>query len=119
LGALRAFEAVLPSKVFEYAALGKPVLAGVAGYAASFIRDEVANSAVFPPGNVAEAVKAFESLELIDRPRPEFIGKYTRTHIARAMANDVFALRREPAGEPGLKRSSPLGTSNDSHQRYR
>ena len=119
LGALRAFEAVLPSKVFEYAALGKPVLAGVAGYAASFIRDEVANSAVFPPGNVAEAVKAFESLELIDRPRPEFTAKYARSHIARAMANDVFALGPEPAGESGLKRSSPLGTSHDSHQRYR
>ena len=99
LGAQRAFEAVLPSKVFEYAALGKPVLAGVAGYAASFIRDEVANSAVFPPGNVAEAVKAFESLELTDRPRPDFIGKYARTRIAGAMANDVFALRRAPAGE--------------------
>jgi glycosyltransferase involved in cell wall biosynthesis len=98
LGALRAFERVLPSKVFEYAALGKPVLAGVAGYAARFIREEVTNSAVFPPGHVAEAVQGFESLELADRARPEFIEKYARTHIARAMANDVFALRREPAG---------------------
>lgn len=90
LGLHRAFEMVLPSKVFEYAALGKPVLAGVAGYAAKFIREEVVNSAVFPPGNVAEAVKAFESLELTDRPRAEFVAKYTRANIARAMADDLF-----------------------------
>ena len=78
LGTKRAFEKVLPSKVFEYAALGKPVLAGVAGYAARFIREEVANAAVFPPANVAEAVRGFESLELVDRPRPEFVAKYAR-----------------------------------------
>jgi glycosyltransferase involved in cell wall biosynthesis len=92
LGAQRAFESVLPSKVFEYAALGKPVLAGVAGYAAQFIREEVVNAAVFSPGNVAEAVKGFESLELADRPRPEFVARYARARIARAMADEVFTL---------------------------
>jgi glycosyltransferase involved in cell wall biosynthesis len=94
LGAKRAFEKVLPSKVFEYAALGKPVLAGVAGYAAQFIHQEVANAAVFPPGDVAAAVRGFESLQLGDCPRPEFVAKYARTNIARAMADDVFALQR-------------------------
>jgi glycosyltransferase involved in cell wall biosynthesis len=97
LGAQRAFENVLPSKVFEYAALGKPVLAGVAGYAAQFIREEVVNAAVFCPGDVAEAVKGFESLELADRPRPEFVARYARASIARAMADDVFTLWH-PAG---------------------
>jgi len=97
LGAKRAFEKVLPSKVFEYAALGKPVLAGVAGYAAQFIRQEVVNAAIFAPGNVAEAVKGFETLDIVDRPRPEFVAKYSRTNIARAMADDVFALHRSGA----------------------
>lgn len=97
LGAQPAFESVLPSKVFEYAALGKPLLAGVAGYAARFIREEVVNAAVFPPGNVAEAVKGFESLELADRPRSEFVARYARAGIARAMADDVFTLR--PSGD--------------------
>ncbi len=49
LGAYAAFEKVLPSKLFEYAALGKPVLAGVAGYAAQFVREEIDNAAVFSP----------------------------------------------------------------------
>jgi glycosyltransferase involved in cell wall biosynthesis len=96
LGAHRVFEMVLPSKLFEYAALGKPVLAGVAGYAAQFIREEVVNSAVFSPGNVAEAVQGFETLELADRPRPEFVAKYARANIARAMADDLLTL--SPAG---------------------
>jgi glycosyltransferase involved in cell wall biosynthesis len=94
LGAKRAFEKVLPSKVFEYAALGKPLLAGVAGFAAQFIREEVANAAVFPPGDVAAAVRGYEALRLGDRPRPEFVAKYARANIARAMADDVFALQR-------------------------
>jgi glycosyltransferase involved in cell wall biosynthesis len=94
LGAKRAFEKVLPSKVFEYAALGKPVLAGVAGYAAQFIRDEVDNAAVFPPGDVAAALQGFASLQLTDRPRAAFVAKYARANIARAMADDVFALQR-------------------------
>ena len=34
LNAHAAFEKVLPSKIFEYAATGKPIWAGVAGYAA-------------------------------------------------------------------------------------
>lgn len=93
LGAQRAFERVLPSKIFEYAALGKPVLAGVAGYAARFVREEVSNSAVFAPGDVAAAVAGFESLELSERPRPEFVARYARARIAREMADDILALR--------------------------
>jgi len=112
LGVQRAFEKVLPSKVFEYAALGKPVLAGVAGYAARFLRDEVVNSAVFPPGDVAAAVQAFDSLELIDRPRPEFVARYARASIARAMASDILALQRRPAPAPAAR---PANTWNDSH----
>jgi glycosyltransferase involved in cell wall biosynthesis len=94
LGRQEAFERVLPSKVFEYAALGKPVLAGVAGYAARFIREQIDNSAVFPPCNALAAVNAFESLRLTDSPRPAFVAQYRRARIAAAMADDVLALAR-------------------------
>ena len=70
LGALAAFEKVLPSKIFEYGALGKPVLAGVAGFAADFIRAEIDNAAVFAPCDAAAAAAAFATLEIADRPRP-------------------------------------------------
>jgi glycosyltransferase involved in cell wall biosynthesis len=94
LGAHSAFEKVLPSKLFEYAALGKPMLAGVGGYSARFIREEITNAAIFTPCDVAAAVRAFDTLELIDRPRPGFVAKYGRANIARAMADDVLALGR-------------------------
>jgi glycosyltransferase involved in cell wall biosynthesis len=96
LGRVPAFEKVLPSKLFEYAALGKPVLAGVAGFAARFIRAEIPNAAVFAPGDVADAVRAFDSLELADRPRPEFVARYARGTITRAMAGEILALGTGP-----------------------
>jgi hypothetical protein len=80
--------------LFEYAALGKPILAGVAGYPARFIREELTNAAVFPPGNVPAAVAAFDSLELKTCARPEFTAKYARRNIAGAMAEDILSLER-------------------------
>ena len=95
LGAHAAFEKVLPSKLFEYAALGKPVLAGVAGYAAKFVREEILNAAVFAPCDAQAAVGAFDSLELVSQPRPDFVAKYSRANIVRAMADDVLTLLPE------------------------
>jgi glycosyltransferase involved in cell wall biosynthesis len=92
LGRYAAFEKVLPSKIFEYGALGKPLLAGVAGFAARFIRDEIDNAAVFTPGDAEAAVQAFHSLTLVDRPRAAFVAKYARSQIVRAMADDILTL---------------------------
>lgn len=88
----QAFRKVLPSKLFEYAAMGKPLLAGVAGYAARFVQDEIGNAAVFPPCDVEAAVRAFRSLELVDRPRTDFIERYDRARLTSALARDVLAL---------------------------
>lgn len=87
-----SFKTVLPSKVFEYGALGKPLWAGVAGYAAEFICAEIDNAAVFRPCNVDEAVRAFETLTLHDTPRPAFVAKFARSNITRQMAEDVLAV---------------------------
>jgi glycosyltransferase involved in cell wall biosynthesis len=84
-----AFEKVLPSKVFEYAATGKPIWAGVAGYAAAFIEGEIANAAVFPPCDVEQAVSAFGELRLEDVRRSAFVSKYARTSIMERMAEDI------------------------------
>jgi glycosyltransferase involved in cell wall biosynthesis len=88
-----AFHKVLPSKFFEYAALGKPIWAGVSGYAAKFAKSEIDNAAVFSPCNVNEAIDAFESLELIDKPRTQFISKFSRKNIMKLMVDDVFSIK--------------------------
>jgi glycosyltransferase involved in cell wall biosynthesis len=94
LNAFTAFEKVLPSKIFEYAAMGKPMWAGVAGYAARFIAAEVSNAAVFAPCNASEAIEKLDSLILQDQPREDFVARYARRAIAGAMAEDILRLAR-------------------------
>ena len=88
-----AFEKVLPSKIFEYAATGKPILAGVSGYAAEFIKSEVANAEVFYPGDHQGALQALNKLKLEHTDRNDFISKYTRTNIMKDMSDSIVALR--------------------------
>lgn len=85
-----AFLKVLPSKVFEYAALGKPIWAGVAGYAASFVSQNVDNAAVFNPCDLDGAVRALGSLSLATVPRNDFIERFSRANIMRKMAADIL-----------------------------
>jgi Glycosyl transferase 4-like domain/Glycosyl transferases group 1 len=92
LNALAAFEKVLPSKIFEYAATGKPIWAGVAGYAARFIAAEVSNAAVFTPCDASDAVAKLDGLSLLYQPRDGFVSRYARRNIAAEMAADVLAL---------------------------
>ena len=89
LNAYDAFTRVLPSKVFEYAALGKPIWAGVAGFAADFIRREVSNAAVFPPCDAGAALRALDTLALESTPREDFVRRYARRDIMRRMAEDI------------------------------
>lgn len=90
LGAYRAFEKVLPSKLFEYGAMGKPILAGVSGFSARFVNEELSNSGVFTPCDVDDAVRAFESLRLADSPRPQFVQKYSRENLSTELARDIL-----------------------------
>lgn len=87
-----AFLKVLPSKVFEYAAIGKPILAGVGGYAAQFIKQEVDNAVVFEPCNSIIAQKALSQLRLESLCRDQFIKKYDRKHIMREMSEHIVGL---------------------------
>lgn len=92
LNDFRAFRRVLPSKLFEYAATGKPIWAGVAGYAADFVRAEIGNAEVFAPCDMAGAVAALENLGCEQKPRPEFAERFSRRRIMRSMADDVLQL---------------------------
>lgn len=89
-----AFKKVLPSKIFEYAALGKPMWAGVSGYAAEFIKSEITNAVVFHPCDVDGAVKSFGELNLRDAPRADFVAKYARASLSNEMATDVLTVAR-------------------------
>ncbi len=87
-----AFKKVLPSKIFEYGALGKPVWAGVSGYAAQFIQTHLDNSAVFPPCDVDMAVERYFDLDLKMRPRSKFSDQFKRSTIIEQMANQIISI---------------------------
>lgn len=93
-----AFKKVLPSKVFEYAATGKPILAGVAGYSRQFIESEIENAAVFEPCSAPDGVSALNRLKLKYTPRVSFIKNYRRTTI---MSNMARVLMSEASGQMG------------------
>ncbi len=92
-----AFKKVLPSKIFEYAATGKPIWAGVSGHASSFLKEEVSNSAVFTPCDLASALEALDKLVLGHTVRQGFLNKFARNTIMDAMAMDIIGvLKRSP-----------------------
>jgi hypothetical protein len=85
-----AFEKVLPSKLFEYGATGKPIWAGVSGYAAEFLRTEMSNAEVFNPCDAIDAERAFLMLNMRTENRAQFIAKFSRKNIANIMARDIL-----------------------------
>ncbi len=87
-----AFEKVLPSKIFEYAAFNKPILAGVSGFSAEFIKHNVTNSAVFYPCDIDGATQAIKSLSYESEYRVEFIEKYLRENIMQEMSASILSL---------------------------
>lgn len=97
LNAYKAFHKVLPSKIFEYAATSKPMLAGVGGYAADFLLDNVPGVEVFAPCD-SDAMQAglqrlLSGPRMIDRA--EFCSLHLRENIMKQMAGDILALAGE------------------------
>ena len=90
----KAFHKVLPSKIFEYAATGKPILAGVSGYAAEFLKEQVKGVEVFNPCDVVSMKIGLNKLlngpKIIDRK--DFCLRFSRKKIMKKLAKDVLTL---------------------------
>jgi glycosyltransferase involved in cell wall biosynthesis len=87
-----AFRKVLPSKIFELATFGKPIIAGVSGFAAEFIKNEVSDSFVFEPCNSKQLVDFLKSDMLSNKiDRNEFKLKYRRSNINNLMAKSILS----------------------------
>jgi glycosyltransferase involved in cell wall biosynthesis len=92
LNDLDAFHKVLPSKLFEYAATGKPLLAGIAGYSAGFAATHLPDAEVFAPCDVPAMIASIERLLDSDlQPnRDAFRVRFARRNIMQAMAAEIF-----------------------------
>lgn len=92
LNKYKAFEKVLPSKLFEYACFNKPIIAGVGGYAAEFLRENVENSIIFEPGNSEMLIFKIKEYKYKIINRASFIQKYSRGNINEKMAKSIISL---------------------------
>ena len=87
-----AFERVLPSKIFEYASTGLPIVAGVGGYAKKFLLKEVENVSVFQPSNVQSAISSLNAIDLKIVDRQDFILRYSRKKISHDLFKDILSI---------------------------
>lgn len=92
LNDVEAFKKVLPSKLFEYAATGKPIWAGMQGHSADFASEYISNVALFAPCDAEGALRSFKTLDLTPIARTEFIKKFDRRAIMASMADDIVGI---------------------------
>jgi glycosyltransferase involved in cell wall biosynthesis len=93
LNDLPAFRRVLPSKIFEYTALGKPIVAGLIGYSAQFMREQVPYASLFDPGDSEGACSAILKASETVVPRDvvdKFVSYYSRETIMDLMAEHLL-----------------------------
>jgi hypothetical protein len=87
----KAFEKVLPSKVFELAAINKPIIAGVSGYAYSFFENNIDNVILFKPKDVNSLITQLENYNYKKEFRYAFIEKYNRKKINSDMVKSILS----------------------------
>lgn len=90
-----AFKKVLPSKIFEFAATGKPIMAGVRGYSKEFIESQIEGAIVFEPCNSTSFKEKFALLTGNNFNRTEFIKNYSRKSIMDKMADEFIGCKRK------------------------
>jgi len=87
-----AFEKVLPSKIFEYAATGKLILAGVKGYSRVFLEKNVDGVMLFDPCDESDFSTKFSNFKSTGVSRKKFCDKYSRKTIMGKMAADILSI---------------------------
>ena len=93
LNNIPAFRRVLPSKIFEYAALGKPIVAGLSGYSAKFMKDNLPYANIFNSGDIEGAclsILKVSTLSVPDNVIVDFIQHYSRESIMDKMAEHLL-----------------------------
>lgn len=89
-----AFKKVLPSKIFEVGAIGKPIIAGVGGYAREFISEHLPDTLFFKPGDpasFAESLTTAKGLETGELNREFFIKKFARKRINKELTHSILS----------------------------
>jgi len=95
LNDLEAFKKVMPSKMFEYGAFDKPIIAGVGGFAAQFVEKNIPNHILFKPTDVEGFVNQMKNYQLKFERRNEFIKNFSRRSIDEKLAASIVGLLKK------------------------
>lgn len=87
-----AFKKVLPSKIFEYGATNKTIIAGVGGYAQQFTKENLDDIIVFEPGDVQSFVEQIKNHKPKCKARHTFVEKFKRKNIMGLLAQNILEL---------------------------
>lgn len=95
LNDLDAFKKVMPSKMFEYGAFDKPIIAGVGGYAAQFVEKNIPNHILFKPTDVDDFVNQMRNYQVKFERREDFIKIFSRKSIDKKLAASIVGLLKK------------------------
>ena len=90
-----AFKKVLPSKIFELATYPQPMILGVGGYAAQFVKENLENVILFEPCNAEELVKKIKNINYQRVDRIDFKKKFKRSEVNRCLAQSIISIARK------------------------
>jgi hypothetical protein len=99
----KAFERVLPSKLFEYGATNLPMLAGVNGYARKFVEENISNSYVFDPCDSASLINWLQSYSYQVEERKEFVENFQRRNICKLQVRSLLSYLEPITDLPGTR----------------
>ena len=92
---LPAFDRVLPSKIFEYAATGKPIIAGVGSAAEKFLRLHVPGTYFFQRGQSSSLVQAIRDMNWSTVNRADFVAQFSRRRVMDEFASQMLQLGQQ------------------------
>lgn len=88
----KAFEKVLPSKLFELATYPQPLIFGVGGYARKFVEQHISNCIIFEPCNAEDFLDKWYSFSYQLQERKTFIHSFSREKIGKDMVKSILSL---------------------------
>jgi glycosyltransferase involved in cell wall biosynthesis len=86
----KAFEKVLPSKIFELAAYDKPIIAGVSGFSYEFIKNNISNVILFKSCDVDSLANQIKNYNYKTEHRSDFIQNFKRETINDLMVQSIL-----------------------------
>ena len=96
LNDLDCFTKVLPSKIFEYGAFDKPIIAGVAGFTRQFIEKNVPNCILYHPNDVDGMVEGIKNYNVKFQVRDDFRRDFRRDQLDSKMADSIIRVASVP-----------------------